>query len=467
MAVSGPEQTPELAPGATPMAAAMAIADAVLYEGYLLYPYRASAAKNKVRWQWGVLMPPSYADGGTGERASTRTELVAEPADDAALHVRLRFLQLQRRIVEVPDGDGFAEVGSVTVGGTEHTTWEEAVERQVDAVLRFPDLLDGERTAPFEVPGGEDVEQVPGGADARVVRRRDALRGEVAVRADALAGPFGGVRLTVLVTNTSSWHEPGAGRDTALRHALIGAHTLLSLSGGHFLSATDPPEWASVVTEECRNDGAWPVLVGEPDRRDIVLCSPIILYDHPTIAEQSAGNLYDGTEIDEILTLRTMTLTDEEKRQARATDERAAEIIDRVDNLPPELLERLHGTVRHLREVTGGTRRPEPADLGSVTEPSAPWWDPGADASVSPETDQVVIDGVAVGKGSRVRLRPGRRADAHDMFLAGRIAVVQGVLLDVDDRWHLAVTLEDDLGADLYAAHGRYRYFGTDEVEPL
>lgn len=443
----------------TGLDAARAIADAVLYEGYLLYPYRASAAKNKVRWQWGVLMPSSYADNDTGERAATHTELIAEPAADAVLHVRLRFLQLQRRIVEVPDGDGFRAVDSVTVGATEHTTWEEAVEREVDAVLPFADLHTGTRTAPFEVAGGEDVTPIEDGAGARIVRRRETLPGELVLRADPLSGPFGGHRLTLRVVNLSTWHRDGATRDEALRHALIGAHTLLSLSGGHFLSATDPPEWAAPATEQCRVDGSWPVLVGEPGQRDTVMCTPIILYDHPTIAEQSVGNLYDGTEIDEILTLRTMTLTDEEKRQARATDERAAQLVDRVDHLPPELLDRLHGTVRYLRAVTGD---PQPA-----TAPEVPWWDPGADTSVSPETDTVTISGVQVGRGSRVRLRPTGRADAHDMFLAGRTAVVQAVLLDVDDRRHLAVTIEDDAGAELYAAHGRYRYFGTDEVEPL
>jgi hypothetical protein len=436
---------------------ARAIADAVLYEGYLLYPYRASAAKNKVRWQWGVLMPPSHADGGTGEHAWSRTELIAEPTADAVLHVRLRFLQLQRRIVEV--GREHRPVPSMTVAGVEHTTWEEAVEREVDAVLPMADLLAGERTVPVDVAAGEDLEPFDGG---RLARRRDALSGQLRLSADVVPGPFGGVRLSLEVANLSTTDTET--RDEALRYALIGAHTLLSLSGGHFLSATDPPEWASVVTKECRKERAWPVLVGEPGQRDTVLCSPIILYDYPTIAEQSTGNLYDGTEIDEILTLRTMTLTDEEKREARATDPRAAEIIDRVDNLPPELLDRLHGTVRYLREVTGGK---EPVPLAEIADPSTPWWDPGADASMSPETDEVLIDGVAVRKGSRVRLRPGKRADAHDMFLAGKVAVVQGVLLDVDDRWHLAVTLEDDLGADLYVAHGRYRYFGTDEVEPL
>jgi hypothetical protein len=96
-----------------------------------------------------------------------------------------------------------------------------------------------------------------------------------------------------------------------------------------------------------------------------------------------------------------------------------------------------------------------------------PWWDPDADASVSPETDTVEIGGRPVGRGSRVRLRPGaRRADAQDMFLAGRIAEVQAVLFDVDDHPYLAVSLADDPDADLRIAHGRFLYFGTDEVEP-
>lgn len=438
----------------TALDAVRAIADAVLYEGYLLYPYRASAAKNQVRWQWGVLMPPSYADSGTGERAGTGTELLAEPDAGATLHVRLRFLQLQRRSVEVPASDGFRVVAAATVDGTEYTTWEEAVEREVDVVLPFADLG---TTVPFEIAGGEEVE--PLASHVRLVRRRDPLHGSLELSAEPLPGPFGGFRLTLRVVNLSPWQAGDATRDEALRHALIAAHTLISLSGGHFLSATDPPEWAKPATGQCRQDGAWPVLVGEAGQRDTVLCSPIILYDYPTIAEQSAGNLFDGTEIDEILTLRTMTLTDEEKRQARATDERAAELIDRVDHLPPELLDRLHGTVRYLRSVTGDPR--------PVTAPEEPWWDPGADSSVHPETDTVVIAGVAVGRGTRVRLRPNGRADAHDMFLAGRTAVVQAVLLDVDDKRHLAVTLEDDAGAELYAAHGRYRYFGIDEVEPL
>jgi hypothetical protein len=427
---------------------ARAVADAVLYEGYLLYPYRASAAKNTVRWQWGVLMPPHVAANGTGEHADSHAELLAEPTADAVLHARLRCLQLRRRTVEV---DG-TPVPSVLVGGTEYTGWDEAAECEVDSVVPVAELLGRDHVTPFVIDGGEEYEEV---GHARLVWSRAELRGRLLLRADPLPGPYGGVRLTVDVRNTSDWAAPGP-RDAALPYALIAAHTLLSLSSGTFLSLVDPPEWAAPAARQCRNERVWPVLVGAPDT---VLCSPIILYDYPEIAEQSAGELFDGTEIDEILTLRTMTLTEQEKREARATDPRAAELIDRVDGLPPELLDRLHGTIRYLRSATG---------QADVTErPDVPWWDPGADRSVSPETDTVVINGVPVGKGTRVRLRPNRRADAHDMFLDGRPAVVQAVLLDVDGEWHVAVTVAGDEGADLYAQHGRYRYFGTDELEPL
>lgn len=105
----------------------------------------------------------------------------------------------------------------------------------------------------------------------------------------------------------------------------------------------------------------------------------------------------------------------------------------------------------------------------STARPEVPWWDPGADSSVSPDTDSVLIDGVAVARGSSVILRPGqRRTDAQDMFLAGMRATVQAVLFDVEEGSapYLAVTLDDDPAADMLNAHGRYRYFNPDEVEP-
>jgi hypothetical protein len=437
---------------------AKAIADAILYEGYLLYPYRASATKNRMRWQFGVLMPPALAAAGVGEHADSSTECVVERG--SVLHARVRFLHLQTRSVEVPDGDGFREVPSLVVDGTEHTSWDEAVEREIDAVVPFAQLIAGV-DVPLTIESYEDIEHVEG---ARIVRRRWALQGVLELRGQTLAGPYGAMRLTARVANTSP--DPSTKREVALRRAMIAAHTLLSVDSGGFVSSLDPPEWAKPYVGACRNERSWPILVGEPGSRDTVLCSPIIIYDHPAIAEESAGNLYDGTEIDEILTLRTMTLTDDEKRAARATDERAREIIDRVDGMPQELLDRLHGTIRYLRDATAPK---EPPELREITDkPDVPWWDPGADTSVNPETDSVNVGGVEIRKGSRVRLRPGqRRSDAQDMFLAGRSATVQSVFLDVDGKSYLAVTLDDDPGADLDVSHGRFRYFAPEEVEPL
>ncbi|HEY3477679.1 MAG TPA: hypothetical protein VGL02_02165, partial [Streptomyces sp.] len=211
-------------------------------------------------------------------------------------------------------------------------------------------------------------------------------------------------------------------------------------------------------------------------RADVVLSSPIILEDHPAIAPESPGALYDALEIDEILTLRTAALTDQEKREARGTDARAAAVIDLADTMPPEVLERLHGAVRSLREITGPSSAPAGADtaagaddpFAAVMEPDTPWWDPASDASVDPGRDHVVVDGRRVAAGSRVRLRPGlRRTDAQDIFLHGRDALVEAVLLDVDGGVHLAVTVDGDPGADIRREQGRFLYFQPDEVTAL
>jgi hypothetical protein len=409
----------------TPLEAVDAIADAVLYEGYLLYPYRASSSKNRVRWQFGVLVPPSYAAEGTGEHDACRTECLLEGDDAALVHVRVRFLQVQAR------------------SGGEAPTWDEAVEREHDVELRLGDLIRDDMAMSITVPGGTLTE---GG----VLRQRHALHGELRLHAERLPGPYGVVRLRADVVNVCHWDGAGATREEAVRHSLVAAHTVLTISGGRFLSLLEPPEWARGYVEECVNEHTWPVLVaGE----ETVLSSPIILYDNPEIAPESPVGFMDGTEIDEILALRTLTLTDEEKREARATDSRAAELLDQVDDLPREVFERLHGALRSVRPHSAAERKP--------------WWDPGADQSVDPGTDHVVVNGVQVAAGSRVVLRPGlRRSDAQDMFLAGLGATVRGVFLDVDGTTHLAVTLDDDPAADLQSQHGRFRYFAPEEVEP-
>jgi hypothetical protein len=232
---------------------------------------------------------------------------------------------------------------------------------------------------------------------------------------------------------------------------------------GELVSLLDPPDRAKEAVADCHNEGTFPVLIGDAGEARVMLSSPIILYDHPAVAPESPGDFCDATEIDEILALRVLTLTDEEKAEARGTDRRAAAIVDRCDDMPPELWERLHGAVRSLQPATAPAHG---YDDAAADEP-LPWWDPGIDGGVDPWTDTTWVGGVEVGKGTPVRLRPSRRADAHDLFLAGRTAVVAGVFKDVDGEEHLAVTLDDDPAAELFEWQGRFLFFHPDEVEVL
>jgi hypothetical protein len=500
------------------------VADAILYEGYLLYPYRASAQKNQERFQFGVLMPQAYRTVDEHEPSAAQTECVLECAPDATVTVLARFLQVQRRTVLAGSpAAGFQPVDSLQAGGIEHTPWDEAAECEQQAAASIAELLGGGTETEFTVPGGIEHEDLAGagGPAGRLDRRREPLHGIIRLSAERMPGPYGALRLRVVLENRTEPARPLTRRADGLPYALIAAHCLIAVPGGRFLSMTEPPEWAAGEVGRCVNTATWPVLAGPPDCTELMLSSPVILYDHAEIAAESAGQLFDSTEIDEILTLRTMTLTEEEKRAARATDPRAAELLDRLDHLPPEMLERMHGAIRYLNPAGSPVARPgtgpqwpgtvpewtEPPDgqpasggpppdgqpapagpppeeqpvsagpqpeghRGASGDPAvagqAPWWDPGADRSVSPETDHVMIAGVRVARGSRVRMCPGRRrADAQDLFLAGRTALVEAILFDVDGHAHLALVPDDDPGADLQRSEGRFLYFAPDEVEPL
>ncbi|MEY9846981.1 hypothetical protein [Streptacidiphilus sp. MAP5-3] len=491
---AGPART---APVDELLATARQVADAVLYEGYVLYPYRASSAKNRMRWQFGVLVPPSWGRD-SGEHAHQRTECLLEPREGGRLHVLLRFLRTQRRTVHevAPDGS-HRPVAALELPDRVLVPWDEGVEEELRLDVDVTELVDGGVELPFSRPAAEETEELRDAAGARIgrlVRRRERVDGVLRLVATELPGPYPVLRLTAVVENGGGWSPlPGeeADREAALAHALVSAHLLLGLTAGSFVSMTDPPEWAKSAVAECRNEHTWPVLAGVDGAADVLLSSPIILEDHPRIAPESLGTLYDATEIDEILALRTATLTDQEKREARGTDARAAAVIELADNMPPEILDRLHGAIRSLREVGGTPASSAPSASSAPTvgvaapfdaPPDAdlvyqefdpfrtetPWWDPAADASVDPGRDQVLVDGIPVRAGSRVVLRPGRRrTDAQDIFLHGRTALVEAVLHDVDGGVHVAVTVEGDPGADIQREQGRFRYFQPDELTPV
>lgn len=279
------------------------IASAVLYEGYLLYPYRASALKNQQRWNFGVLYPRVYAEQQSGADAwRSQTECLVRANSDAQLSVRVRFLQL-----DAPQSQA-------------------AHERDIALFsLRLSELAERPSRLGISQPLEALIE-----AEANVVER-DLYKIRVSI---SNAGAF-----------------IGSNRDEALRQSLISAHSIIGIEGGEFISLLDPPDELRELAGACENVGTWPVLVGEDGQRDAMLSSPIILYDYPKIAPESPGALFDGTEIDEILTLRIMTLTDQEKLEIGLSDQRARQILERTESMPPEQFMKMHGVVRRLREV--------------------------------------------------------------------------------------------------------------------
>jgi hypothetical protein len=428
------------------------IADAVLYEGYLLYPYRATSGKNQVRWQFGVLGPPRAEERGIGENSTLSSQILLD-RDSASLSVVVRFLQLQARSTEKATGpDTYEAVPELTAGEQTWLAWDEAVECELPfGPYPVTDLAAGLQI-PLVVAGGTEVETVAGG---RLVRTREELAGELVLSAERDGGL---VRVGLEIRNTGM---PPGDKETAIATSFIGTHLIVEAADGEFVSLLDPPPPAVDAASRCRQHRCFPVLAGPQGERDLMLVSPIILYDHPEIAEQSEGALYDSTEIDEILTLRVMTMTDEEKAQARATDPLAAQIIERCDSMSPEAMLNLHGVLRNPHAMDS------PGPLIPEIPDGVDWWDPLADEAVQPEIDAVLVNGVRVSKGSQVRLRPSRRADAQDIFFIGKTARVTSVHADVDGNEHVAVVIEDDPAADLHEWYGRYLYFAPDEVEPL
>ena len=338
------------------------IVAATLYEGYVLYPYRPTSVKNQVRWTFGGVHPRAYSEASGGTEAWTaRTECLLADDGAAEVDVSLRFLQLMTRTVgRVDEGgdlvDGFEPVHELRVDGVTHRSWEEAVERRVDCGSHpVAALACGERVVPVVIPAWKGTELIRN-ATGRIVgvieREHEAVKAHVAV--GALSVGAGLVRVHVEVRNTSDLSEAAVrDRGSALRRSLVSTHAVLVASGGRWLSLADPPPHARDAAAACTNLGLWPVLIGEPGAADTVLASPIILDDHPQVAPESPGDLFDATEIDEILSLRILTLTDGEKDEMRAADPRTRAMLERTEALTHEDLMRMHGTIRELRPVRG------------------------------------------------------------------------------------------------------------------
>jgi len=331
--------------------------------------------KNQQRFNFGIVAPP--ACGGTSHM---RTECLIE-GDRPVIDVCVRCLHLLSREVfrlKTRSGDHSEDndseedhepVASLQIGSEMYQTWQEAVERDVRAEsLQVTDLVGRFHSIEFSFAANQDSKTIydedknPHGL---VARRQEAVEGTIALRAESMKD--GHWKVCVEIKNTTSLPmqpESSSGskasslksseisrshRNEGLLSSLVSTHTILGVRDGQFVSLLDPTETCAESAAKCNNVGTWPVLVGMVGQRDMLLSSPIILYDYPQIAPESDGDFYDGLEIDEMLALRVMTMTDEEKREMRQTDIRARQILERTEGMLSGELQKLHGAIRHLK----------------------------------------------------------------------------------------------------------------------
>jgi hypothetical protein len=453
------------------------VVQAVLYEGYMLYPYRPTSVKNRQRWTFGGVYPRAYAEASGSDPWVTQSECLLRGDEHTRVAIRPGFLQVIERVVlDTPDPSAvrpesgepvWRTVAALDIDERRYVPWQEAAERYIAIpVLSLGELLNKARDLAFSFDAASDLEPLAdrhGTLRGALRRIRASLQGRVEVSVTRVAA--GVYRLkTRIVNETPLEHARTLKRDAASLYALVSCHTVLSVANGEWISSIDPPAELAAAAAGCRNIGVWPVLVGDERQPDIMLASPIILYDFPQIAPESAGDLFDATEIDEILTLRILTMTDDEKREMIATDERARALLARTEVLGAEQMQKLHGTLRQVRALgAAGVGASIPQEAPAM--PVSPW----AELDARPHLACVRVAGVEIRIGDQVRLHPRGRADIFDIALSGMVATIESIERDFDDHVHVAVTIDDDPGKDfgMQRMPGHRFFFGPDEIEPL
>ncbi len=253
----------------------------------------------------------------------------------------------------------------------------------------------------------------------------DGVEGRVTL--DVAAGEPARVRLRV--ENTTPVPE-GLDRAQALQRSLVSTHAVLRTRAGRFRSPLD--------SAGCENVNTWPVLASASD--DTVLGAAIFLPDHPQLAPESRGDLFDGTEIEEALLLHVHALSDAERAEIAAQDGAVRDMVERASATGADDLLRLHGMLR-----------PAPPELGP---------DPRLGER------EALVDGVVYRPGDGVRLRLGHRDDPYDRMLDGRTATIERIYVEPDGRVHLGVTVDSDPMREVLRETGRYLFFFAGEVEP-
>lgn len=431
------------------------IAKSVLYEGYLLYPYRASAVKNQHRWTFGGIYPKAYSLlNDETDPWLMQTECLLEGEPGASVTITMRFLHLIERTVgkletslkDWPTKEPKLEpVAFLQVGDQMHHPWEEAEEKNLTLEISLTDKEQSQtHHCSFEPTRQVEPIRDNEGIVGAFIRNQHAIDAQAILTLKPVKPNI--QRLTVQICNVTEIEQvERCSRPQILRHSMASTHTILEGNGVKFFSMMDPaPELAEEIAQ-CQNIKTWPIMVGNEEDRHMMLSSPIILYDYPEIAPESPGDFFDGTEIDEMLTLRILTMTDEEKKEMANVDAHARALLERTESLGQEQLASLHGTIRNLQP-----------------------WTPDESESES-KLKQVQVDGILVQPGDRVRLHPQRRADVMDLALDGKTATIQTIEQNFEEEIYVTVTIDDDPGSDIGEAGkiGHRFFFGLEEIELL
>lgn len=281
------------------------IADAILYEGYNLFPFRKSALKNQKRFNFGILSPQNWAENRVNEAYLQQTEcLIFSENEDFEICLKTRFLQIENSKED----------------------WQVTIPREVENDFDFSEISDREKTFKFNFSADESFRQINGEIKISVAKLDDNL-----------------FKFTLILENLSEIYElKNSSLKDILPSSFLSTHSILEIKNGKFISLLETPKEFELYAKTCENVGTFPVLVGDREKQNYILSSPIILYDFPEVAENSFDNFFDGTEIDELMVLSILALTDEEKSEVRKTDKKAAAILDKLENAKPEDLMKLH-----------------------------------------------------------------------------------------------------------------------------
>jgi hypothetical protein len=394
----------------------------LLYEGYALYPYTPGATKNATPTPFGIVYPPLYAQQSPSTFDHLRLQVIVQAVEAPALAVTALFLE--------PAGER-----------------HEGVERRVELPATSLAALE---TEPVSVPFAFD-----------------AVQGHVRMAAQAFHD--GLVRVTASVHNSTEVPQ-GLDRPGALRASLLSTHVVATVTGGTFVSPIAPPEHAATANMACANVNTFPVLATRED--DVILGAAIVLPDHPQIAPESMGSLFDSTEIEEALLLHLLALSDAEVESIAQQDPAVREMLRRAIQTTPQEFAKLRGRVTMAEPGSDFTKTgPDPyaqppMRLIDASGAEVPLDVPTIGDELRGERE-LVVDGVMYRLGDQVRLRPQAGRNAQDHLLEGRTATIERIYVDYADAVHLCVTVDDDPGQELMRDIGRYLYFKPFEVEVI